>query len=93
MAIPGPLSVTRIHTMSPRAATEMAMCFSSASSIVERCQWAIGDRSLDATLDCLVMHAQSLTYGEERRVVAVCQQHLRSLDVACRLRPRPRYGA
>ena len=60
-------------------------------TIVERRHWTIGQRPLNAALDCLMMHPQSLTHRKERGVLPVSQQHPRPLDPACRLRSRACY--
>jgi hypothetical protein len=59
--------------------------------IIKRFQWTIGNSPLDAALDRLMMYAESLAYGGEGRVFAISQKHSRPLDMACRLRSRPRY--
>src|SRR6266481_940642 len=37
-----------------------------SGSVIKRHQRPIGQRSLDAALDCLMMHAQPLSYGKKR---------------------------
>jgi hypothetical protein len=51
----------------------------------------MGQRPLNAALDGLMMHTQSMSYRKERGVLPVGQQHPRPLDPARRLRSRPRY--
>ena len=60
-------------------------------TIVERRHWTIGQRPLNAALDRLMMHPQSLTHRKERGVFPVSQQHSRSLDPARWLRSRACY--
>ena len=60
-------------------------------TIVERRHWTVGQRPLNAALDRLMMHPQSLTHRKEREVPPVSQQHSRSLDPARRLRSRACY--
>jgi hypothetical protein len=60
-------------------------------TIVERGHWTIGQRPLDAALDRLMMHPQSLPHRKEGGVFPVRQQHSRSLDPAGRLRSRACY--
>jgi hypothetical protein len=52
----------------------------------------MGQRPLNATLDRLMVHANPLSYGKERRVFAISQKHLRTLHPARRLGSRPRKG-
>jgi hypothetical protein len=60
-------------------------------TIVERRHWTVGQRPLNAALDRLMMHPQSLTHRKERGVFPVSQQHSRSLDPARRLSSRACY--
>ena len=84
------LATSQVHQPCPRRARNGGL-FAGSRQIVQRRQRTVGDRPLDAALDRLMMHAESLAYGEEGRVLAISQKHLRPLDVACRLRSRPRY--
>jgi len=52
----------------------------------------MGQRSLDAALDRLMMHANPLTNGKKRRALAISEKHLRTLHPARRLSSRPRNG-
>jgi hypothetical protein len=60
-------------------------------AIIECRHRTIGQRPLNAALDGLMMHTQSMTYRKERGVFPVRQQHPCTLDPARRLRSRPRY--
>ena len=60
-------------------------------TIVERRHCTIGQRPLNAALDRLMMHPQSLTHRKERGVLPVSGQHSRSLDPARRLGSRACY--
>ena len=61
-----------------------------SGSIIKGRQRAVSQRSLDASLDGLVMDPKHSPYGAERGVFPVRQQHLRPRDSARRLRPRTR---
>ena len=60
-------------------------------AIIECRHRTIGQRPLNAALDGLVMHTQSVSYSKERGVFPVGQQQPRPFDPARRLRSRPRY--
>jgi hypothetical protein len=60
-------------------------------AIIECRHRTIGQRPLNAALDGLMMHTQSMSDRKERGVFPVGQQHPRPLDTARRLRSRPRY--
>src|SRR5262245_15037523 len=59
-------------------------------SIIKGHQRAVGQRSLDAAFDGLVMDSKYSPHTAERRVFPVLQQHLRPRDSARRLRSRTR---
>jgi hypothetical protein len=62
-----------------------------ALAIIERCYRPIGQGSLDAALDRLVMHTQGLANRKEGRVFPVGKQHPRPFDPARRFATRPRH--
>jgi hypothetical protein len=58
--------------------------------IIERRHRTIGQCPLDAALDRLMVHPNSLSHRKKGRVFPVGQQNSRPPDPARRLRPRPR---
>nr|WP_292442292.1 hypothetical protein [Mesorhizobium sp.] len=59
-------------------------------SVVEGRQRAMGQRPLDAALDCLMMDAKAPPYREERRILTVGEQHSRPFNPPRRLGSRAR---
>jgi hypothetical protein len=51
-------------------------------TVTQRCQWAKGRGSLDATLHGLMMHAEQTSHSKEGRVISIGQKHARPLDPA-----------
>ena len=60
-------------------------------AIIERCQRAVGHRSLNAALDGLVMQSERLAHCEKRGVFPIGQQYPRPLYPARRFCSRLRY--
>src|SRR5437879_3293033 len=81
------LDVTRIWRRTDRASLEKKP---STRLSHEPCL-GVKVNPLNAALDGLMMHTQSMSYRKERGVSPVRQQHPCPLDPARRLRSRPRY--
>src|SRR5215831_4778998 len=84
------LATSKIHQPCPRRGRNGGL-LAGSWPIIKCFQRTIGNGSLDAALNRLMMHAESMAYGEEGRVFAISQKHSRPLDMACRLRSRPSY--
>ena len=84
------LPTGQIHQPSPRLGRDCGL-FAGPRQVVECCQRTMGNRPLHAALDCLMMHSQSSAHRKARRVIAIGQEHLRTLYPARRFRSRPRY--
>jgi hypothetical protein len=58
--------------------------------VIECGHYLVGKRSLDATLDGLMMNTKFSSDQETRRILTVCEQHPRPIHPARRLRSRAR---